>query len=73
MNKFTMLDLIIDNVIFTWQCFRIPTTNPTILGSDFLDTYFVVLDTDDCTITLHCTRLLPASLVILYMISASQR
>ena len=29
-------------------------TNPIILGSELLDTYFVVLDISDHTITLHC-------------------
>ena len=54
MNKVITLDLVIDNVMFTQQYFILPITNPIILGSDFLDTYFVVLDISDCTITLQC-------------------
>ena len=50
-----MLDLVIQNVIFTQQCFVLPITNPIILGSDFLDTHFAVLDIVDSTLTLHCT------------------
>ena len=49
-----MLDLVIKNVIFTQQCFVLPITNPIILGSDFLDTHFAVLDIGDSTITLRC-------------------
>ena len=49
-----MLDLVIQNVIFTQQCFVLPITNPMVLGSDFLDTRFAVLDIGDSTITLHC-------------------
>ena len=55
MNKVIKLDLVIENVIFPQQCFVLPITNPIIMGSDFLDTHFAVLDTSDCTITLHCT------------------
>ena len=54
-NKVITLDLGIDNVLFTQQCFVLPITNPIILGSDFLDTHFAVLDISDHTITLHCT------------------
>ena len=50
-----MLDLVIKNVIFTQQCFILPITNPIILGSDFLDTHFAVLDIRDSTITLCYT------------------
>ena len=50
-----MLDLVIESVIFPQQCFVLPITNPIILGSDFLDIYFAMLDTSDHTITLHCT------------------
>ena len=50
-----MLDLIVENVIFTQQCFLLPITNPIILGSDFLDTHFPVLDIGDHIITLCCT------------------
>ena len=52
MNKVTTQDLVIKNFIFTQQCFVLPITNPIILGSDFLDTYFAVLDIGDHTITL---------------------
>ena len=31
-----------------------PITNPIMLGSDFLDTHFAVLDIGDSTITLYC-------------------
>ena len=55
MNKVITLDLIIENIIFTQHCFALPITNPIILGSDFLDTYFAMLDIGDHTITLHCT------------------
>ena len=54
MNKAITLDLVIYDVIFTQQCFVLPITNPIILGSDFLDIYFAVLDIGNCTITLHC-------------------
>ena len=54
MNKVITLYLLIDNVIFTQQCFVLPITNPIILGSDFLDTHFAVLDIDNHTITLCC-------------------
>ena len=54
MNKVITLDLVIKNVIFIQQCFVLPITNPIVLGSDFLDIYFAVLDIGDCTITLHC-------------------
>ena len=53
MNKAITLDLVINNVIFTKQCCVLPITNPIILGSDFLDTHFAVLDIGDCTITLR--------------------
>ena len=53
-NTVITLGLAIDNVIFTQQCFVLPITNPIILGSDFLDTHFAVLDIGDCIITLHC-------------------
>ena len=54
-NEVIMLALVIQNVIFTNQYFVLPITNPIILGSDFLDTHFAVLDIGDSTITLHCT------------------
>ena len=54
MNKVIMLDIAIENAIFTQQCFVLPITNPIILGSNFLDTNFAVLDIGDCTITLCC-------------------
>ena len=53
-NKVIALDLVINNVIFTQQCFALPITNLIIRGSDFLDTHFAVLDIGDYTITLHC-------------------
>ena len=53
-NKVITLDLAIYNVIFTQQCFVLSITNPIILGSDFLDTHFAVLDIGDSTITLCC-------------------
>ena len=68
-NKVIMLDLVIENVIFIQQCFFLPITNPIILGSDFFDTHFAVLDIGDRTITLHCADLPPASPMILYMTS----
>ena len=52
MNKAIMLYLVIKNVIFTQKCFILPITNPIILGSDFLDTHFAVLDIGNHTITL---------------------
>ena len=55
MNRVIILDLVIENVIFTQQCFVLPITNPIILGNAFLDTHFAVLDIGDYTITLHCT------------------
>ena len=54
MNKVITLDLEIENVVFTQQCFVLSITNPIILGSDFLDTHFAVLDINDHTITLNC-------------------
>ena len=54
-NKVIKLDLVIDNVVFTQPCFVLPITNPIILGSDFLDTHFTVLDLGDHIITLHYT------------------
>ena len=53
MNKATILELVIKNVIFIQQCFSLPIINPIILESDFLDTYFTVLNISDHTITLH--------------------
>ena len=53
-NKVIILDLVINSVVFTQQCFVLPITNPIILGSDFLDTHFAVLDIGHHTITLHC-------------------
>ena len=53
-SKVITLDLIIDNTIFTQHSFVLPTTNPIILESDFLDIHFAVLDIGDCTITLYC-------------------
>ena len=55
MNKVITLDLVIKNVFFTQQCFVLTITTSITLGSDFLDTYFAVLDIGDHTITLHCT------------------
>ena len=54
-NKGITPDLVFKNFIFTLQCFVLPNTNPIILGSDFLDTLFSVLDIGDHTITLCCT------------------
>ena len=56
MYKVIILDLVIDNVIFTQQWFVLPITNPIILGSNSLYTHFAVLDIGDHTITLHCTN-----------------
>ena len=57
MNKVITLDLVINNVIFTKQCFVLPMTNPIILGIDFLDIHFAMLDIGDCVaITLCCTN-----------------
>ena len=75
-NKVITLDLVIDNVIFTQQCFFLPITNPIILGSDFLDAHFAALDIGDSTITLCIgliTCLPPASPMILYMISTLRK
>ena len=55
MNKDITLDLIFDNVIFTQQYFILPITNPIMLGSDFLNTQFAVLNIGNHTINLHCT------------------
>ena len=55
MKKVITLGLVIKNVTFTQQCFVLPITNPIILGSNFLDTHFAVLDIGDHTITLCCT------------------
>ena len=55
MNKVIILDLVIENVIFTQQCFVLPIPNPIRLGIDFLDIHFAVLDIGDHTITLHCS------------------
>ena len=51
MNKVITLDIETQNIIFTHQCFVLSITNPIILESDFLDTYFAVLDIGDYTIT----------------------
>ena len=51
-NKVITLNLVIDYVIFIQQCFVLLITNPIILGSNFLDTHFFMLDISDCTITL---------------------
>ena len=53
-NKVFTLDLVINNVIFTQQCFVLLITNPIILGSYFLDIHFAVLEISGHTITLHC-------------------
>ena len=53
-NKVITLYLVFENVAFTQQWFVLPITNPIILGSDCLDTQFVVLDMGNYTITLHC-------------------
>ena len=55
MNKKTILDLVIESIIFTQQCFVLAIMNTIILGSDFLDTYFAVLDIGNRTITLCYT------------------
>ena len=55
MKKIIILDLVTENIIFTQQCFILPITNPIILGGDFLDTHFTVLDVGDCTINLYGT------------------
>ena len=54
-NKVIALELVIENIIFTKQCFVLSITNPIILGSNFLDIHFAVLDIGNHTITLHCT------------------
>ena len=54
-NKGITIDLVIENVILTKHYFVLPITNPIILGSDFLDTYFAIVDISDRTITLCCT------------------
>ena len=54
MNKVIALELIIENIVLIQQCFFLPITNHIILWSDFLDTYFAVLDIGDYTITLYC-------------------
>ena len=53
-NKDITIYLVIDYIVFIQQCFVLPITNSIILGSDFLDTHFTVLDLGDCTITLCC-------------------
>ena len=55
MNKVITLNLVIDNVIFTWQCFMLQITNAIILRSVFLNIYFAMLDVSDSIITLCCT------------------
>ena len=54
-DKILTLDLVIENVIFLQQYFVLPITNPIILGNNFQDIYFVVLDISNHTMTLHCT------------------
>ena len=54
-NKVIALDLAMNNLILIQKWFVLPITNPIILGSDFLDAHFAVLDIDDHTITLCCT------------------
>ena len=44
MNEVITLVVVIENVMFKQQCFVLPITNPIVLGSDFMDTHFVVLD-----------------------------
>ena len=51
-NKVTTLVLLIDNVVFIQKCFVVPISNPILMGSGFLDTYFAVLDISNHTITL---------------------
>ena len=72
MKKVIALDLVIDNVIFTQQCYVLPITNPIILGSDFLDTHFSMLDMvlvlSPCIALITC--LPSASPMTLYMTSA---
>ena len=55
LNKVIKLYLVIENIIFTKQCFFLPITNPIILGRDFLYKYFAMLDKGNHTITLHYT------------------
>ena len=63
-NEVITLDLIIDNAIFTQQYCVLPITNHIIMGSDFLETNFAVLDIDNCTITLCCANyMLTTSLI----------
>ena len=71
MDRAITLDLITKNVNFTWHYSILLITYPIILGSDFLDTPFMVLDIGNCTITLcslmKCSP--PALAIILYTIS----
>ena len=56
MNKVVTVNLVIDNVIPIQQHFLLPITNPIILGNEFLDTRFAVLDIGNYTITLCCAN-----------------
>ena len=69
--KVITLDLVIDNIIFTQQCFVQPITNPILLGSGFFYTFFLywtwVVVLSPCVVLITC--LLPASPMILCTIS----
>ena len=51
--KVVMLDLVVENIIFTQQCSLLLLTDPIILGSNILETHFAMPDIGDSTITLH--------------------
>ena len=62
-NKVVTLNLVLNNAIFIQQCFVLPITNPIILGIDFLDTHFAVVNIGVCTITLgYADYMIPTSL-----------
>ena len=42
--KAIIIHLVVKILVFPQQCFVLPITNPIILGSDFLDIHFTVLD-----------------------------
>ena len=50
----TLTDLVINNVVFTQKYFFLSITNLIMLGSDFLDPHFAMLNIGDCISTLHC-------------------
>ena len=56
MNKVITIELVINNMVFIQQQFVLPISKPILLGSNFLETYFTVLDIGDHTITLHCAN-----------------